>query len=153
MKAPYPNNLKTLVKNAGWTIQGLHLEAGIPQGTLYYWNGGRGIIAAEYREKIAKIIGCDPQDLAPLNDVRNRATNGKTTVSRMQVMELSKDVAKNRPLFEESDECFSFGNLKTTSMILDGDGTEVYLPANIRTHYDPHPATFFEEVDRVISSY
>jgi hypothetical protein len=48
--------------------------------------------------------------------------------------------------FEEWDGCFSFGKLKTTSVVLDGDGTEAYLPTNIRTHYDPQPATFFDEV-------
>jgi DNA-binding Xre family transcriptional regulator len=48
--------------------------------------------------------------------------------------------------FEEWDGCFSFGRLKTTTMVLDGDGTEAYLPVNIRTHYDPQPAVFFDEI-------
>ena len=80
MKAPHPNNLKTLVKNAGWTIRELHLKTGIPQGTLYYWNGGRGIITVECREKIAKTIGCNPQDLAPLNGADDVVTNGTVAV-------------------------------------------------------------------------
>ncbi len=48
----------------------------------------------------------------------------------------------------DSDGCFSFGKIKTTGIVLDGDGTEAYLPANIRTYYDPQPATFFEEVEQ-----
>jgi hypothetical protein len=56
------------------------------------------------------------------------------------------DKRKGSFSFEEWDGCFSFGKLKTTSLVLDGDGTEAYLPANIRTHFDPQPAHFFDEV-------
>jgi DNA-binding XRE family transcriptional regulator len=36
-----------------------------------------------------------------------------------------------------SDGCFSFGKIKTTWKILDGDGIAVYLPQHIRSHYIP----------------
>src|SRR5215472_11253664 len=98
MTAPYPNNLKTLAKNAGWTIKGLHLKTGIPQGTLYHWNGGKGVITAEYRELLAGIIGCNPRDLAPLNDV----DTGTTVVpASMKVTTLSKDSTENLTMFGE----------------------------------------------------
>jgi hypothetical protein len=64
----------------------------------------------------------------------------------MQTTELSKDITNNSPLFEESDGCFSFGKLQTTWMVLDGDGTESYLPQHIRTFYDPYPETILEEI-------
>jgi hypothetical protein len=146
MEAPYPNNLKTLAKNAGWTIRELHLETGIPRGTLYYWNRGGGVIAAEYREKLARIIGCTPQDLAPLNDVRNGATNGRIAVSRMKATELSKEFRESLPQFEESDGCFSFGKIKTTAIVLDGDGMNAYQPQHIRSHYIPMTLELPEEI-------
>jgi hypothetical protein len=61
---------------------------------------------------------------------------------------LSEQIQANNEIKEE-DEYFSFGKLKTTSIVLDGDGTETYLPANIRTHLDPQLAIFFEEVMQV----
>jgi transcriptional regulator with XRE-family HTH domain len=45
-----------------------------------------------------------------------------------------------RPAFlenEERDDCFSFGELKTTWKTLDGDGSSIYLPQHIRSHYIP----------------
>src|SRR5215472_3589303 len=36
-----------------------------------------------------------------------------------------------------SNGCFSFGKIKTTWKILDGDGIAVYLPQHIRSHYIP----------------
>lgn len=139
MNTPYPNNLKTLVKNAGWTVKGLHLETAIPLATLYYWNRGKGIISVEYREKIAKVIGCDPRDLAPLNDVQNGATNGRT--SKMHMTRL-----KDTDLSEGNDGCFSFGRLSTSGIVLDGDGTTGYLPQHIRTFYDPVPVDLCDEI-------
>lgn len=53
---------------------------------------------------------------------------------------------KKAILLEAGDGCFAFGKLKTTTMVLDGDGVEAYLPGNIRTHYDPQPAVFFDEI-------
>ena len=38
---------------------------------------------------------------------------------------------------EERDGYFSFGKLKTTWKTLDGDGSSIYLPQHIRTHYLP----------------
>ncbi|HEY3993528.1 MAG TPA: hypothetical protein VGM01_11700, partial [Ktedonobacteraceae bacterium] len=38
---------------------------------------------------------------------------------------------------EERDGYFSFGELKTTWLTLDGDGRDMYLPQHIRSHYIP----------------
>jgi hypothetical protein len=59
---------------------------------------------------------------------------------------MTSERTKGPPSFEKWDGYFSFGRLKTTSIVFDGDGTEAYLPGNIHTHYDPQPATLFEEV-------
>jgi len=41
------------------------------------------------------------------------------------------------PSLLKSDGCFSFGKIKTTWKILDGDGTGMYLPEHIYSHYIP----------------
>ena len=63
---PYPNKLKEEVKMAGLTIGKLSEEINIPRSTLYYWSACRGIIPREARLKMAHVIGCKPEDLAPL---------------------------------------------------------------------------------------
>ncbi len=47
---------------------------------------------------------------------------------------------------EERDECFSFGELKTTWKTLDGDGRSIYLPQHIRSHYIPFTQELPEEL-------
>ncbi len=42
-----------------------------------------------------------------------------------------------RKEINDSDGCFSFGKIKTTGIVLDGDGTGIYLPQHIRSHYIP----------------
>jgi transcriptional regulator with XRE-family HTH domain len=65
----------------------------------------------------------------------------------------SKNSMKQQPLSlnpsldnEERDGCFSFGTLKTTWKTLDGDGSSVYLPQHIRSHYIPFPQKIPEEL-------
>lgn len=40
-------------------------------------------------------------------------------------------------VYEEMDKYFTFGKIKTAELILDGDGTGVYLPQHIHSHYIP----------------
>jgi transcriptional regulator with XRE-family HTH domain len=42
-------------------------------------------------------------------------------------------------VYKEMEKYFTFGNIKTTELILDGDGTSVYLPQHIHAHYIPVP--------------
>ena len=44
---------------------------------------------------------------------------------------------EDRMVYEEMDRYFTFGKIKTAEIILDGDGTGVYLPQHIRSHYIP----------------
>jgi transcriptional regulator with XRE-family HTH domain len=140
-EAQHPNKLRILLAVAGLNQREVARESGIPEGTLRHYVAGEQVIPRRDRIKLAQVIGCDIQDLAPLYDVRENMPK-KSGSGYIMTEERTK-----RPLsYEEWDGCFSFGRLKTTSMVLDGDGTEAYLPANIHTHYDPMPATFFEEV-------
>ena len=47
---------------------------------------------------------------------------------------------------EERDGCFSFGQVKTTWITLDGDGRSIYLPQHIRSHYIPFAQELPEEL-------
>jgi hypothetical protein len=86
------------------------------------------------------MIGCEIRDLAPqYNSLESpKKWGSKDRMANERTRELSS--------FEDWDGSFSFGKIKTTSVILDGDGTEAYFPANIHTHYDSQPAQFFTEI-------
>lgn len=57
--------------------------------------------------------------------------------------------ATNADIWLASDGFFYFGKIKTALVILDGNGTEIYSPQNIRTFYDFHPISFTEEIGQV----
>lgn len=67
-KTPYPNKLRALVKEAGLNIREVHRETGIPESTLRWWAGGNGVIPKEERALLARLIGCDSHDLAPIHE-------------------------------------------------------------------------------------
>lgn len=147
-----PNTLQALAREACLNIRDLHEETDIPERTFYSWAGGNGILPKEYRLQRAQIIGCDAQALAPRSqNGRAAATKergmGMTTMQRGVTWGWERTMTdETKTWFDEQDGCFSFGGMKTTGMVLDGDGTEVSHPAHIRTSSDPVPATFFEEV-------
>jgi len=66
-KAPYPNRLRALIKEAGLNIREVHRETGIPESTLRWWVRGNGVIPSSQRTILARLIGCDIHDLAPLH--------------------------------------------------------------------------------------
>ena len=140
-EAHHPNKLRMLLAIVGLTQREVARESGIPEGTLRHYVNGEQVIPRRDRIKLAQVIGCDTQDLAPQYSMQG-------DIPRKQVSKyiMTDEKVKGLSSFEEWDGCFSFGKLKTTSVVLDGDGAEAYLPANIRTHYDPQPAVFFEEI-------
>jgi hypothetical protein len=135
-KTRYANNLRALVDENGWKMRELAQELGVVETTLHSWASSK--IPHRYRAEIARLLGCNVQDLAPYYEERGTPMTSATYVMTHRPQDQSR--------FEAVDEHFSFGKLKTTSIVLDGDGEGVYLPGNIRTHYDPQPATFFDEV-------
>lgn len=138
---PHPNKLKKLLATVGLSQREVARESGIPQGTLRHYAAGTQIIPRRDRVKLAQVIGCDIEEFAPQYAMQEDMP--QKSASRYMMKD---ENIKMTPSFEEWDGCFSFGALKTTSVILDGDGVEAYLPRNIRTHYDPQPAVFLDEI-------
>lgn len=141
-EAQHPNRLRLLLAVAGLNQREAAREAYIPEGTFRHYVAGEQVIPKRDRIKLAQVIGCDIQDLAPQYDIQGGVPKKLASRSAMTDTKMKAESS-----FEERDGCFSFGRLKTSAMVLDGDGTEVYLPTNIHTYYDPQPATFFEEIE------
>lgn len=137
----HPNKLRKLLTVAGLNQREAARESGIPEGTLRHYVAGEQVIPRRDRVKLAQVIGCEIQDLAP-----QYAIQGDMSGKLASTYTMANERVNTSSFFEEWDGCFSFGKLRTTSVVLDGDGTEAYLPTNIRTHYDPQPAVFFDEV-------
>jgi hypothetical protein len=134
-KARASNTLRALIRDAHMDIRELAREAGIGESTLHGWANRGRITKREHILTLAHIIGCEPQALDNLVPDYN-----------FQEDTSKKLGAKHSMTFEELDMHFSFGGIKTTSMVLDGSGEEAYVPINIHTHYDPQPARFLDEV-------
>lgn len=129
-KMRYSNNLRTLAREAGYNMRELAGELGVIETTLHSW-ASSGIIPRKYREPLACIIGCEVQALAshPTIPESEPMTEQQRTPTR----------------FQESSRCFSFGHIKTTEIVLDGDGVEMYLPHHIHAHYSPIPQELPDE--------
>jgi hypothetical protein len=121
---------------AGLNIREVHRETGIPEGTLRHWAAGDVVIPKKDRPLLARVIGCNIQDLAPIYE---HAESSNTRMNRGQTFlpEERRDMAPSY---------FSFGKLQTTEVVLDGDGTGVYLPQHIRSHYIPVAEALPEEL-------
>lgn len=132
MQAAYPNRLKTLIKRDGYTWQQLEEDTGIAQGTLRRWAAGRCIIPHDARKTLAQFFRCAIDDFAPID-------------AEPKESECMPEQAATPTRWQESDRCFSFGHIKTTEIVLDGDGTEMYLPQHIHAHYVPIPQELPDE--------
>lgn len=88
--------------------------------TISRWENGIQIPRAYYVLQLCQIFGMTEKDL------------GLTTDQAVA------EQKKPRMVYE-MDEHFTFGGRKTTEIVLDGDGSRVYLPQHIRTHYNPIP--------------
>lgn len=53
-----------------------------------------------------------------------------------------------KPDHLQTSTLFSFGSLKTTWMIIDGDGEGEYTPKTIATHYEGHPLELPEDLEK-----
>ena len=71
---------------------------------------------------VGNLGGRKPKDLAP-----------ETTSSRNSHLHL----VEYGMVYKEMERYFTFGKIKTSELILDGDGTSVYLPQHIHSHYIP----------------
>src|SRR5712691_860973 len=126
-EAQHPNRLTVLIKEAGLTLREVAREARLPEGTLRHYAAGELVIPKNIRAVLAHVIGCDAGDLAPLYTFQG----GRPTTEQNKwglKRRMTDNIAKGSSLFKDRDGCFSFGKLKTTWRILDGDGVGVYLP-------------------------
>src|SRR6266568_4439608 len=63
--APYPNELRASIKNAGYSFKEVSKETEIPESTLYDWAAGNRPIPHNERRKVACLLGCSVETLAP----------------------------------------------------------------------------------------
>ena len=61
----YPNALRSCIKQAGYSFREISRETTIPESTLYSWASGKQVIPHASRERLAQVIGCAAQELAP----------------------------------------------------------------------------------------
>jgi predicted transcriptional regulator len=69
-EAPHPNKLRMLLAVAGLNQREAAHETGIPEGTLRHYVAGEQVIPRRDRVKLAQVIGCDIEDLAPQYDAQ-----------------------------------------------------------------------------------
>jgi hypothetical protein len=62
---PYPNALRSCIKQAGYSFREVSRETAIPESTLYSWASGKQVIPHVFRERLAHVIGCAVEELAP----------------------------------------------------------------------------------------
>lgn len=141
MQEMHPNKLKILLAIAGLSQRETAQESGIPVGTLRHYVAGEQIIPRKDRIKLAQVIGCDVQELAPQYSTKLERT------PKMAIRTMTDEKAKEHSSFEEWDGCFSFGELKTTWMVLDGDGIAEYTPTTLQCHYDPQSGQMASEIE------
>ena len=138
---PYPNNVKRCIKQQGYTLQEVADLIGISRRTLTNYVAGLVPIPKRYLEKIADVIGCDIQVLASQNDTQENTS--KKSELRHTVTNGKKPLP---PIV--SDGLFQIGNIQSTWLPLDGDGTIEYRLENITTHYIPTPEELPEELQK-----
>ena len=61
----YPNALRSCIRQAGYSFREVSRETAIPESTLYSWASGKHVIPHAFRERLAQVIGCAAQELAP----------------------------------------------------------------------------------------
>ena len=141
-EAPHPNKLRMLLAIAGLNQREAAHEAGIPEGTLRHYVAGEQVIPRRDRVKLAQVIGCDMEDLAPQYDAQWKRVPKKLE-SKHPMTNESKPL---RPIM--SNGLFQIGKLQGTWFPLDGDGTAEYRLANITTHYIAAIEELPEELQR-----
>ena len=71
--APYPNNLRAMIKTLGYTFKEVSQETGISLSALFMYARGARSIPHWAREKIAHLLCCPVEALAPQSQSEIRA--------------------------------------------------------------------------------
>jgi tetratricopeptide (TPR) repeat protein len=61
----YPNALRSLIENAGYSFREVSKETKIPERTLYDWAAGKRIIPHKERKILAHLLNCSVEALTP----------------------------------------------------------------------------------------
>ena len=114
-------------KSKGWTQTYLASQLAVSSITVSRWENGLQVPQAYCVHQLCQIFGLTDRELgfAFYQDITPQ---------------------EDKMVYEEMDKYFTFGKIKTTEMILDGDGTGVYLPQYIHSHYIPTMLEFPEEI-------
>jgi transcriptional regulator with XRE-family HTH domain len=105
-------------KARGWTQAYLASQLAVSSITVSRWENGTRAPQAYCVQRLCQIFGLTDRELG---------------------FALCQDTTpqEDRMVYEEMDKYFTFGKIKTAELILDGDGTGVYLPQHIHSHYIP----------------
>jgi hypothetical protein len=127
--------LRLAIDARNLTLERAAGEIKVSVTTLKRALGGKPI-GAESRRLICAYFGRSSEELR-LIEASSPGLSGTVLPENYRERLTETVMVKNAHLLEEGDRCFSFGKIATTEIILDGDGTAVYLPQHIRTHYIP----------------
>ncbi len=110
-----------------WTQADLASRLKVTPVTISRWENGIQVPQAYYVRQLCQLFAATDRDLG---------------------FALCQDVAvqEYRMVYEEMDRFFTFGRIRTAELILDGDGTGIYLPKHIHSHYIPVPLELPEEI-------
>ncbi len=102
-------------KAKGWTQTYLASQLAVSSITVSRWENGIQVPQAYCVQRLCQIFGLTDRELG---------------------FALYQDITSQeyRMVYEEMEKYFTFGKIKTAEMILDGDGTGVYLPHHIHAH-------------------
>src|SRR5579864_906477 len=117
--------LRTERLRRGWTQRQLADFAAISLSTVERAERGEAI-RVDCIQRLCECLSKTSEELGLLKiEVRAAEGNHRTKLPAPS------------PKSEERDDCFSFGALETSWKTLDGDGSSIYLPQHIRSHYIP----------------
>ncbi len=118
--------LRTERELRGWSQRKVATEIGTSEKRVSAWELGESAPGPHFREKLCLLFGKNTLELG---------LQGKR--------------APASPSPHEGDNgYFSFGKRETQLLVLDGEGTEAYLPQHIKTFYYPHPIPILEEIEQ-----
>ena len=105
-------------KARGWTQAYLASQLAVSSITVSRWENGIQVPQAYCAHRLSQIFGLTDRELG---------------------FAFCQDITAQeyRMVYEEMDRYFTFGKIKTAELILDGDGTGVYLAHHIRSHHIP----------------
>ena len=105
-------------KARGWTQAYLASLLAVSSLTVSRWENGIQVPQAYGVHRLCQIFGLTDRELG---------------------FALDQNITPQEDgmVYQEMERYFTFGKIKTAELILDGDGTGVYLPQHIHSHYIP----------------